>query len=272
MGNGKISRIASRALRTAAGVLVAWCCFVAISPFAPAAAQSSNAVRCSYETRSDVASALRSLQASDEPTRLTAAATLGLIGKDALPAMMAAIPEYMRRNTQSNEWPPVQRDIAIVLTDVVRAILAGDRQAILRFRECTTDVIIKPLTWAARGVNQRLRVNAANILANIIDNTTVCFVLHHLRDATISMPGRANLLGVTNSMASYAYKENVASITKTIEIVIAQIGSSPGFDQSRSIIRDISARLAQSENKNTSLEAVSLKKYCADYNFNVAPD
>jgi hypothetical protein len=270
MDNGKTTGIASSALRAAARVLAAWCCLVAISPFAPAAAQSSNAVRCSYESRSDVASALRSLHAIDEPTHLAAAAALGQIGKDALPALMAAIPEYMRHNADSMRGR--QRDFAIVLTDVIRAILSGDHGAILRFRECTTDAIIKPLTWAARGDNQRLRVNAANILANIIDNTTVCFVLHHLRDATISTSGRANLLGVTNSMASYAYKENVASITKTIESMTEQIGSSPGFDQSRSIIRDISARMARSENKNTSVEAASLKKYCGDYDFNAAVD
>jgi hypothetical protein len=272
MDNGKTSGIASCALRIAERVLAAWCCLVVISPFAPAAAQPSNAVRCPYESRSDVVSALRSLQASDEPTRLAAATALGQIGKDALPALMAAIPEHMRHNAESSAWPAVQRDFAIVLTDVIRAILSGDRQAILRFRQCTTDAIIKPLIWAARGDNQRLRVNAANILANIIDNTTVCFVLHHLRDATISTSGRANLLGVTNSMASYAYKENVASITKTIEIVTAQIGSSPGLDQSRSIIKDISARTAQSQNKNTSLEVADLKKYCDDYDFNAAMD
>jgi hypothetical protein len=157
MDNGKTSGIASSALRTAARVLAAWCCLVAISPFVPAAAQSSNAVRCSYESRSDVASALRSLHATDEPTRLAAAAALGQIGKDAMPALMAAIPEYMRHDAESNAWPAVQRDFAIVLTDVIRAILSGDRQAIL---QCTTDAIIKPLTWAARGDNQRLRVNA----------------------------------------------------------------------------------------------------------------
>jgi hypothetical protein len=214
---------------------------------------------------------VRALQASDEPTHLAAAAALGQIGKDALPALMAAVPENMRvHNAESNAWPAV--NFGIVLTDVIRAILSGDRQSILRFRECTTDAIIKPLTWAARSDNQRLRVNAANILANIIDNTTVCFVLHHLRDPTISTSGRANLLGVTNSMASYAYKENVASITKTIEIVSAQIGSSPGFEQSQSIIKDIKVRMARSEKKNTSLEVASLKQYCGDYNFSAMVD
>src|SRR5947207_3275913 len=97
--------VASNALRTGARVLAAWCCIVAISPFAPAAAQPSKTVRCSYEARSDITSALRSLQASDEPTRLAAAAALGQIGKDALPALMAAIPEYMRHNAASNSWP-----------------------------------------------------------------------------------------------------------------------------------------------------------------------
>ena len=268
----KAPQVASNALRTAACALVAWCRLVAISLLAPVAAQSSTGVRCSYEPKSDIASAVRSLQATDDKARLAVAAALGQIGKDALPALMAAISESMHHNAQPSKWPAAERDFAILLTDVTRAILSGDRQAILRFRQCTTDAIVKPLAWAARGDNQRLRVNAANILANIVDNTTICFVLHHLRDNTISKLGRANLLGVTNSMASYAYKENVASITKTLEIVTTQIGSSPGFDQSKSIIEDISDRLTQSENRNTSLKAASLKQYCDNYNFNAAPD
>jgi hypothetical protein len=272
MDNLERSGFALSALRGAARVLASWSCFAMIFPIVPATAQSATAVRCSYESRSDVASALRSLGASDEPRRLAAAAVLSQIGKDALPALMGAIPQNMRHNAESNSWPAMQRDFAIVLTDVIRAILAGDRQAILRFRQCTTDNIIKPLVWAARGDNQRLRVNAANILANVIDNTTVCFVLHHLRDNTISTSGRANLLGVTNSMASYAYKDNVSDITKTIEIATAQIGSSPGYDQSRNIIKDISARVAQSENRNTSLQAASLNNYCANYNFDATLD
>jgi hypothetical protein len=237
----------------------------------PASTQSPDAVRCSYDTRPDVSSALKGLQSNDEPTRLTAASTLGQIGKDALPALMAAIPQLLRRNAEPSTWPSTQRDVAIVLTDVIRAILSDDRPSILRFRQCTTDAIIKPLTWAARGDNQRLRVSAANILANVVDNTTVCIVLHHLRDTNISTNGRANLLGVTNSMASYAYRENVTDISKTLEIVNAQIGSTPGLDQSRSIVRDIYSPLAQSENKDTSLQS-SLKEYCGNYNFNTPLD
>src|SRR5689334_17017824 len=170
--NGERYGTASRALRAAARVVAACCC---VAASVPAAAQPSNAVRCPYETRSDVTSALQSLQAKDEKSRLGAAASLAQIGKDALPALMVAIPEYMRHNAESEAWP--QKDVAVALAEVIRAILAGDRQAILRFRQCTTDAIIKPLVWASRGDNQRLRVSSANILANVVDNTTVCFVL-----------------------------------------------------------------------------------------------
>ncbi|UWU80781.1 hypothetical protein N2603_20635 [Bradyrhizobium huanghuaihaiense] len=242
-----------------------------LAEISPVAAQPSDAIRCSYVARPDVSATLKGLQSNDEPTRLTAAGTLGQIGKDALPALMAAIPQFLRRNPEPSTWPPTQRDVAIVLTDVIRAIISDDRLSILRFRQCTTDTIIKSLTWAARGDNQRLRVNSANILANVVDNTTVCIVLHHLRDSNISTNGRANLLGVTNSMASYAYRENVNDISKTLEIVNAQIGSSIGFDQSRIIVRDIYSRLAESENKETSLQT-SLKEYCGSYNFNVPLD
>jgi hypothetical protein len=242
-----------------------------LTEISPVAAQPSDAVRCPYVARVDVSAALKGLQSNDEPTRLTAAGTLGQIGKDALPALMAAIPQFLRRNAEPSTWPSTQRDVAIVLTDVIRVILSNDSPSILRFRQCTTDAIIKPLTWAARGDNQRLRVNSANILANVVDNTTVCIVLHHLRDTNISTNGRANLLGVTNSMASYAYRENVNEIGKTLEIVNAQIGASIGFDQSRIIIRDIYSRLAQSENKETSLQT-SLKEYCGSYNYSAPLD
>lgn len=265
MDNGETYGTASKAPRAAVRVLAAWCCVVAIAPLAQAAAQPSSAVRCSYEPRSDVTTALQSLQAKDEKSRLAAAATLAQIGKDALPALMAAIPDTMQHNAQSETWP--QKDVAVALAEVTRAILAGDRQAILRFRQCTTDTIIKPLVWASRGDNQRLRVSSANILANVVDNTTVCFVLHHLRDADLSTPGRANLLGVTNSMASYAYEDNVASISKTMQIVNAQIGTSAGLDQTRAIIGDISGRIERSENKGTSLQAAGLKEYCTGYDF-----
>jgi hypothetical protein len=210
------------------------------------------------------------MRAGDEPSRLAAAASLVQIGKDALPALMAAIPEPMRHNAESNAWP--QKDFATALAEVIRAIVAGGREPILQFRQCTTDAIIKPLIWASRGDNQRLRLSAANILANVIDNTTVCFVLHHLRDTTISPSGRANLLGVTNAMASYAYEDNKASISKTMEIVNTQIGTSAGLDQTRAIISDISGRIERSENKATSLQAAGLKEYCTGYNFDGPPN
>jgi hypothetical protein len=121
MEMGNACETVSNVLRAAARLVAVWCCFVAVSP---AIAQSSNAVRCSYESRSDVASALRSLQAGDEPARLAAAAALGQIGKDALPHLMATIPENLRHNAESNAWPAAQRDFAIVLTDIIRAILS----------------------------------------------------------------------------------------------------------------------------------------------------
>jgi hypothetical protein len=265
MDHGKKSGKALKASRTAARVLAAWCCVVALWPSARAAEQPSKPVRCSYEPRSDITTALQSLQAKDEKSRLAAAATLAQIGKDALPALMAAIPATMQHDAQSEAWP--QKDAAIALAEVMRAILAGDRQAILRFRQCTTDAIIKPLVWASRGDNQRLRVSSANILANVVDNTTVCFVLHHLRDAGLSASGRANLLGVTNSMASYAYEDNVASISKTMQIVNTQIGTGAGLDQTRAIIGDISGRIERSENKGTSLQTAGLKEYCTGFKF-----
>src|SRR4051812_16285218 len=89
------------ALRSAAHMLAALCCVMAIWPVAPAAAQSPDPVRCKYESRSDVTTPLRLMRTGDEAARLAAAAALVQVGKDALPVLMAAIPESLRPNAES---------------------------------------------------------------------------------------------------------------------------------------------------------------------------
>jgi hypothetical protein len=169
---------------------------------------------------------------------------------------------------------PVEKQWAEFLFDVVKTMLGSNDQAIRLFRLCPTkEGAIKVLAWTARGDNTSLRINGANILANTVDNTTVCFVLHHLRDPTISTPGRANLLGVTRAMASYAYKEIVADIKATIEKVNANIANRPAAEltQTRKLIDDILDRVAKSSNRDADLPS-ALRQFCKDYPYTDQPD
>ena len=162
-----------------------------------------------------------------------------------LPALMAAI-EAMQK-TEASTWESAERRQMVFLVGVVKTILASKSQSIQLFRQCDSDRTIKPLVWAARGDDTELRLNAANILANTVDNTTICFVLHHLRDKGISANGRANLLGIARAVASYAYKENVIAILETVEVVTQNLGKSiEGLAQTQQLLIDLRARAERS--------------------------
>ncbi len=161
---------------------------------------------------------------------------------------------------QPRAWKPYIAEIV----NIVKTVLANNDQAIPLFRECRTDRTIKPLVWAARGEVSSLRLNAANILANVVDNTTVCFVLHHLlRDETIIDAGRANLLGVTVAMASYAYKDNAVAIRETQKVVRERIRGKD-LPQTEKILAELLARTERSPNRDQALPQ-DLSKYCKGY-------
>jgi len=156
----------------------------------------------------------------------------------------------------------------VALTDVLRTIVSNNVEAIGLFRACDDPKIVRPLVWAARNVsNSSARINATLVLGNIVDNTTVCFVLHHLRDPKISINGRANLLGVTLAMAGYAYEENAKAIEDTIAIVQRNISTvQMDLTQTQKLIADIGARVRSSANRNTPLPP-SLREPCASYGY-----
>jgi hypothetical protein len=208
----------------------------------------------------------KTLKAGDTNARSAGIQSLIQVGASAVPALMVEMASTLRPDSNAENWPPEIQSYAIALTSVTRSILGNDPAAIRSFRDCDTGGIIRPLVFAARSDLSPLRINSASILANIIDNTTVCFVLDQLRDKIISVNGRANLLGVTNSMASYAYKENVASIEKTLLLI--EEGMSGGSDLSQTIglISSIRSRLASSANRLHPIPE-PLRQYCANYVF-----
>ena len=123
--------------------------------------------------------------------------------------------------------------------------------------------VVRPLLWAARGQNQSLRLNATLILGNVVDNTTVCYVLHHLRDPDINPNGRANMLGVTLAVASYAYEENANAIEETLKLL--RVGSD--MAQTQKIATDVAERVKVSSNRSRKLAVAGLEEPCAKYKY-----
>jgi hypothetical protein len=231
---------------------------VVISPARPAIAQASAECRVSDYVKPAI-SALR----SDTSDKRPLARTLVESWRASLPALMQEISELPKGPVAS--WSQSEKQYAAALTDTVKTILATTDQAIQVFRQCDNDRVVKALAWAARSDETALRINSANILGNVVDNTTLCFVLHHLRDPAIDMRGRANLLGVAVAVASYAYKENVQGIDDTLAALKDRV-QGDGLAQTQRLILELGERAKRSTNGSISLPD-SLGGYCKAYSY-----
>jgi hypothetical protein len=212
------------------------------------AAHAQIGIGCGIDSRTRAT--LESIKSAADDDSVAAARALIDNWQVNLPTLMNAI-EAMRM-TEASTWGPPERQQTTFVVGVVKTILASKNQAIPLFRQCDSGRTVKPLIWAARGDDTALRLNSANILANTVDDTTVCFVLHHLRDKDISDNGRANLLGITRAMASYAHKESVDAILETIEIVKRNLGNRlERLPQTQQLLADLRSRAERSSHRNT---------------------
>lgn len=232
-----------------------------VSPNGPALAQAPASAQCVLNAGAAVnLELLRS--ADNDKTRSVAASALINNWRTSLPTVMR---ELSKISGSADGWTPSQQSYFLSVTDVLRTVLSTNVEAIKLFRDCHDSSTIKPLIWAARGSNQGMRLNSTLILGNTVDNTSVCLVLHHLRDPGISVNGRANLLGVTYAVASYAYSDNVKAIKDTLDLLRPKIESNA--TQTLKLIDDITSRVNASTNKSTTLAAADLKEPCTDYNY-----
>ena len=145
------------------------------------------------------------------------------------------------------------------------------------FRNNDSVEVISILTFGTRSDAYEVRSNSLLILANVIDNTTVCVPLDHLWDRDIgkldngkdySVRGRANLLSVVSVVAPWAYNENFYNIKRVKDYTWDNIDKSdPNLKQTVDILNNIQTRLdSQSDktNKNVFLPE-NLKKKCMTY-------
>jgi hypothetical protein len=212
-------------------------------------------------------SELSDLKSNSTEQRVTAARKFVENWKVGLPTLMKEIEKLPSGPVDS--WSTSDRDYATALTETAKTILNTTDQAISKFRRCDNDRITKSLAWAARSDQTSLRINSANILGNIADNTTVCFVLHHLRDPSIDVRGRANLLGVAVAVADYAYKDNVDQINETLTILKPRIlGDNLG--QTQKLVAELEDRAKRSTNGIFRIPE-SLPSSCKGYSYTETP-
>ena len=149
----------------------------------------------------------------------------------------------------------------VAITDVVRTVIANNNSATDLFRK-SDDIsgingskVVQTLAWSARGDNKDLRINATYILANVVDNSNVCVVLDHLRDPKLPENGRVNLLQVVVPVASYAYKDTMDQINKTMDVVEKK-------DPKNARIGEIKQRLEKSSNSEVATREKGIPTFC----------
>jgi hypothetical protein len=235
---------------------------IGLAPTRPALAEAVRPSKC--EPNSGVAANLELLRGADsDKTRAVAASALVNDWPNSLPTVMRELTKF---SGPADGWAPNQQSYFLSITDVLRTVLSTNVDAITLFRVCHDTATIKPLISAARADTQPLRLNATLILGNIVDNTSVCFVLHQLRDPKINVNGRANLLGVTYAVASYAYSDNVKAINDTLDVLRPRIEANA--TQTLKLISDITSRVNASSNKSATLADAGLKEPCTGYDYN----
>jgi hypothetical protein len=226
---------------------------------ASAIAQSASAGMCLASELS--LAQLKSLESPDVSVQTAAGRAIVDNWRVSIPVLIRALGQI--QTTAPSSWPEAERQRAIVLTDVVRTTLATSDQTIYLFRRCRDDKAIRALIAAARGDDTTLRINATSILADVVDNTTLCLIFPNLRDKTISTNGLTNLLGVTASVAGYAYKENYQQLSATITDIQRNIDNSKSDSgQIQKVITEIAARAQRSSNKDRPLTSAGLNSLC----------
>jgi hypothetical protein len=156
-------------------------------------------------------------------------------------------------------------------TGAVRTIMANNAQRlseiIEKFRELTDLDVTSVLTYGARSDDYNARLNAMFILANVIDNTTVCVPLDHLYDPLISINGRANLLSIVSVVAPWAYKENYDNISRARSFMLNKVPKDdPNFKQTNDILSNIDLRLkSQTNDSNKGVPIPTALQKCKNY-------
>jgi hypothetical protein len=190
------------------------------------------------------------------------------------------------KGAQATTLKPEIRSQFLSITGALRAIISklnsDDEKAassknidgfIKTFRNLDNIDVISTLSYGVRGDSYEVRSNSLLLLANVIDNTTLCVPLDHLWDPALgkedySIRGRANLLAVVSVVAPWAYSENFANIQRIKNYVWEKIDRSDvNLKQTVDILNNIQTRLdSQTNNSNRTVDLPDdLKRQCRKY-------
>jgi hypothetical protein len=230
----------------------------------PVEAQNASTSKCAVDN--SATDTLQLVRSADSKTRAVGANALITQWRTSLPTVMR---ELLRAKGPTDRWQPDGVSYFLSVTDILRTMLSDNVEAITLFRICSDESTIRPLVWGARSDIQTIRLNPTLILGNVVDNKSICIVLHHLRDPKINVNGRANLLGVTLAMAGYAYAQNAKAILETLTNIAPRVDDNAV--QTLKLMSNISARVNASSNGGQPLPDY-LAEPCAKYNYDRQPE
>ncbi|CDX15783.1 exported hypothetical protein [Mesorhizobium sp. ORS 3324] len=121
--------------------------------------------------------------------------------------------------------------------------LVKSQDDIQAFR-CQDDLAtIRKIIAFARIDERVTRINASLLLANVVDNTTLCGVLEELFDHSLNDNARYNLWQVVLVVARYARVENQKWIKATVSDNQTFIGSQPNYGRTLEKIDEVNTAL-----------------------------
>ena len=114
---------------------------------------------------------------------------------------------------------------------------------------------IRKLIAFARIDERTIRVNASLLLANVVDNTTLCGVLEELYDPALNDNTRYNLWQVVLVVAGYARKENKVWIGETIGDNKRLAAERGNLERTLQKIADVEAALRRNDRTESLLDS-----------------
>jgi hypothetical protein len=111
-----------------------------------------------------------------------------------------------------------EREFGAVVKLLEQARLQTESPSGIEYFRSLDDLnVIMTLVDMATSDNRGIRINATLILANVVDNTTLCAVINKLLSGNINDNSQYNLLQVVKVVAGYAREENRAWIKPVLE-------------------------------------------------------
>jgi hypothetical protein len=121
-------------------------------------------------------------------------------------------------------------------------------KAINFIRDNDSIAFAEVLAWGARDQDTQIRLASTILLANVVDNNSICVVLDHLYDKTFldtphGVNGRVNLLSVVAVIAPWAYQQNYQNILRMLKTVRPAIEGNKEMAKSGELLASVCERL-----------------------------